>query len=131
MHVRKHRQSEGRTNLGEDRQRLRQPNAAPGRARRAVRLIEGALVDEADAKAACDLLQGGRDFKGVCATLKRTRTGNDRNRQVVAELDLADRDDRSCIELSVQGIFLTSSADHAGPRLLGIFLTENALRSTP
>ena len=51
VHVGQHGQAERGANLGEDRQRLRQPDAARGRARGAVGLVERGLVDEADLEA--------------------------------------------------------------------------------
>ena len=51
MHVGQHGQSERGTDLGEDRQRLRKPDAARGRAAGAVGLVERGLVDEPDLRA--------------------------------------------------------------------------------
>src|SRR5205823_5340796 len=48
-------------------------------------LVEGSFVDEADPEPAGDLLQGGGHLQRMRAAFERTRTGDQRERQGVAE----------------------------------------------
>src|SRR5262249_26950178 len=75
-----------------------------------VGLVERGLVDEPDLEPARDLLQRARDFQRMRAALECARAGDDRNRQMVAEPDLADSDDRVCGKRAVQGVILLSGA---------------------
>ena len=94
MHVGQHRQAERGADLGEDRQRLRKPDAARGRRAGAVGLVERGLVDEADLQPRGDLLQRGRHLQRMRAAFELARPGDDRDRQIIAELDRANGDDR-------------------------------------
>ena len=73
--------------FGEDRHRLAQSNAAPALQRRAIGLIERGLVDDADAKPVGDFAQGGGHCERVIAALERTWTGDEGQRQMIAEND--------------------------------------------
>ena len=61
--------------------------------RRAVGLVEGRFVDEADAGARRDFLQRLRHLQRMRAALQRAGPGDQRERQRVAELHVADGDD--------------------------------------
>src|SRR5438128_1425119 len=50
------------------------------------------------------------------AAFELAGAGDDRDRQIVAEIDRTCRDNRCCRDVCVQGMRPSSSADHAGPR---------------
>ena len=93
VHVGEHRQAEPLLDLGEDGERLVQPDAAGAGDRGAVGLVEGGLVDEAQAEPVGDLLEGGGHFQRVIAALHGAGPGDDAERQMVAEADGASLDD--------------------------------------
>ena len=78
--------------IGEDRQRRVEPHAALAGETGAVRLVEGGLVDEADAEAGRHLLEPAGDVEGMRAEFELARAGDERERKVVAEDGFADRD---------------------------------------
>src|SRR5918998_345873 len=86
------RQVQRLLDLREDRQGAVEADAAGARRRGAVRLVEGGLVDEADPEPRRHLLEGGGHFERMRAALHRAGTGDEAERQGVAEADGADRD---------------------------------------
>ena len=106
MHVGEHGDVQRLADLGEDRQRGGEPDAARARSAGAVRLVERGLVDEADPELRRDLLEGARRVEGVRAALERARTGDQRQWQRIAEAHRADSDDRigSGIDLDVHRV---------------------------
>jgi hypothetical protein len=76
VHVGEHRHAERRAQLGEDRQRLVEPDAARAFGAGAVGLVERGLVDEADAKPRGDLLQRGGHLERVRAALQHAWPGD-------------------------------------------------------
>ena len=59
----------------------------------AIGLVEGGLVDKADAAPRRDLLQRAGHLERMLAAFHLARPGDQRQRQAVAEPDLADDDD--------------------------------------
>jgi len=94
MHVGQHRQAKRGSDLREDRQRLRKAKPARGGRAGAVGLVEGGLVDETYLQPRGDLLQGGGHLQRVLTAFELAGSGNDRDRQIIAELDRANGDDR-------------------------------------
>ncbi|MGY4370999.1 hypothetical protein ACVW1A_007064 [Bradyrhizobium sp. LB1.3] len=94
MHVGQDRQAERRSDFGKDRQRLRQPKTPRSRRAGAIGLVERGLVDEADLQPRGDFLQRGGHLQRMLAAFELARPGNDRDRQIIAELDRANGDDR-------------------------------------
>jgi hypothetical protein len=92
VHVGQHRQAEALADFGEDRQGRIEADAAGRAGGGAVGLVEGGLEDEAEAETGADLLQRRRHLQGVGAALQLARPCDDRQRQVVAEGDVADLD---------------------------------------
>ena len=86
VHVGDHRQAEAVADFGEHRQRRLEPEAARARARGAVRLVERGLVDEPDLPPRRDLLQRLRDLERMGPALHLAGPGDQRERQVRAEL---------------------------------------------
>ena len=76
--------------IGEDRQRLVETEAALARETGAVGLVERRLVDEADPEARRHLLQPAGDVEGVVARFELAGPGDERKRKVVAEPGGAD-----------------------------------------
>ena len=91
--------------LGEDRQRLFQAEAARRRGAGAVGLVERGLVDEADLQPRGDLLQRGGHFERMRAAFELAGPGDDRDRQIIAEFDRANGDDRCSGIQELQGHF--------------------------
>jgi hypothetical protein len=92
VHVGQHGQAEFFADVGKDRQRAVESHAAPSPEARPVGLVETRLVDEANADAAADFLEPARYVEGVIPALHLARTGDQRERKIVAEADVADRD---------------------------------------
>ena len=83
-------QSERGANLGEDRQRRLEPDAARAVAAGAVRLVERGLVDEANPDALRHLLERLRHLQRMGTAFELARTCDQRERQIVAEARRAD-----------------------------------------
>lgn len=64
--------------VGKDFHALFDPDTAFGRERGAVRLVEGALVHEAEAELSAKLFQRAGNHEGVVAALHLAGTGNQR-----------------------------------------------------
>jgi hypothetical protein len=71
---------------------LVEPDAAFAAERRAVGLVEGRLVDQPDAETGADLLERARDLEGVFTAFHLAGSGDQGDRQVIAEADITDRD---------------------------------------
>src|SRR5690606_38993192 len=91
MDVRQDRKPELSPEVGENRKRRVEPDAAPGVQRRAVGLVETRLVDEADSETSADLLQPPGDVEGMAPALELAWPGDQAQRQVVAERRRPDR----------------------------------------
>jgi len=78
--------------LGENRQAGLEPDAARAVDRGAVRLVEGGLVDEAEAELRRHLHQRMAHLQRMRPALQRARPGDERHRPVVAEGEVADMD---------------------------------------
>src|SRR5262245_38550772 len=78
-------------NLRKDWQSGFEPEAARRFGRCSIGLVERCFVNKANPRAAGYFLQGGRHFQCVRFAFKRTRPGNQRQRQRVAEAHAADR----------------------------------------
>src|SRR5262245_27165923 len=102
VHVGEDRHPEFLADLGEDRQRPFEPDAARALGAGAVGLVERGLVDELDADPAGDLLERRGHVDGVVAAFERARPGDQRQRQRVAEARLADGDDRAGCGIDLQ-----------------------------
>ncbi len=85
MNVGENRQPKRLANLRKDGKRRLQPNSASALGAGAVRLVEGCLIDEADAEARGDLFQRGRHFEGVRPAFQLAWTGEKRERQGIAD----------------------------------------------
>src|SRR4249919_723996 len=92
MHVGEHGKAGPLPDLGEDGQGFDKPHASRASRTRAVRLVERSFVDEADAGSASDLLQRLGGFQRMRPALQRTRPGDQRKRQSVAEACVTHRD---------------------------------------
>ena len=76
--------------LGEDRKRVVEADAALTLGAGAVRLVERGLIDEANPEPRGEFLQRRSHLKGVCAAFQRARPGDQGERQRIAEARLAD-----------------------------------------
>ncbi len=76
VNVGQDRNAEFLLDVGEDFHRLFQPDAALGRKRGAVRLVEGRLVDEAKAKFAAELDELAGDHEGVVTAFHLAGAGD-------------------------------------------------------
>ena len=114
MNIGEHGQSNHGADFRKDRKRLFQPDAALGGAAGAVGLVKRGLVDEADLQPRGDLLQGAGDFQRMCATLELARARDDRNRQIIAEFDRSDVNDRRGLALALNGVSFVSGATMPG-----------------
>ena len=112
VHVGQHRQLQALLDLGKDRQRRLQADAARGVRRGAVGLVEGGFKNQADAGFCRDLFQRLRNFERVRAALQLAGTGDQGQRQIVAEANAADVDHRVGLKVLVQGLL---SPRFAGP----------------
>src|SRR5690606_25195538 len=92
MHVGDYRKAKTVPDLGEDRQRLFEPQAAGASSTGAVRLVEGVFVREPEAEPAGDVIERGRCLERMRPALQNARSGDNRERQVVAEPRLSRRD---------------------------------------
>ena len=90
VHVGDHRQAHLLADLGEDRQRRIQAQAAGARQAGAVGLVERGLVDQADVEVARHLGQRVRRLQRVAPALHDARPGDDHERQVVADGEAID-----------------------------------------
>lgn len=84
VHISDNRQSGALTNFSKDRQRLFEPDAPGGTRRRAIGLVKGRFVNEADVETPGDLLQRHGAFERVIAALHGARPGEHRERQSIA-----------------------------------------------
>jgi hypothetical protein len=85
MHVGQHRQTQRLLDLGKDRQGGLQADAARAGARGAVRLVEGALVDQPDAELFRDLFQRLTHFQRMFATFHGAGAREQDEGKVVAD----------------------------------------------
>ena len=92
VHVGEHRNFQRVADLGEDGQRRVEADAARTLGRGAVGLVEGGLVDEADADARRDFLQRRRHFQRMRPAFHLAGPGDQRQRQGIAEAHGADGD---------------------------------------
>src|SRR5438045_1205767 len=76
--------------LGEDRQAGLETHAARGCTAAAVRLVEAGLVDEADAELAGQFGQRMAHLMGMRAALELAGSGDQRQRPVIAQRQIAD-----------------------------------------
>ena len=88
MHVGGDRKAGALFDLGEDGERLGESEPAGACRAGAVRLVERALIDEADLEPGGDFLQRLRHFQRMGPALQHARPGDQRERQIVAELRL-------------------------------------------
>ena len=105
MHVGQHRAAIALAHLGEDRQARLEPQPARALDRGAVRLVERGLVDEADAEPSP--VSSTSAWLISCAwlpALERARAGDQRQRPVVAEREIADMDMMRHGRLSSAGV---------------------------
>ena len=100
VHVGDDGQAERLADLGEHGSAPSRPDAALAREAGAVGLVEGRLVDEADAEPRRDLLQRGGHLERVRAAFHLAGAGEHRDRPVVGERDVADGDGRHWAWLS-------------------------------
>ena len=96
-----------RADVGEDRQRLFEAEAALARQAGAVGLVEARLVDEADTGLGGNLFQRGGHFKRVRAAFELARAGDDRELLGIADLDGTGLDDGIGLDGGHTGILET------------------------
>ena len=117
VHIGEHGNAELVSDLGEDRQRRLEPEAARTPRAGAVRLVERSLVDERDPELLRDFLQCRCCFDRVAAALQRTWTRDEREREGIAEPHVPDRHDG--IRLGLDGRLDAHRRDHALPARCG------------
>src|SRR5690554_489868 len=100
VYIRQHRTSEGLTDLREDRQRLIESDASLRGKACPVRLVEGGLVDQPNPEAAADLAKRLGHLQGVLAAFHSAGSGDDRERQIIADCE---RPNLDMMSLSVGG----------------------------
>ena len=94
MHVGENGHSELLADVGEDRERLVEAEPSLRLERGAVRLVERALVDEADVELAGELVQRTGHVEGVLAAFERARSGDQGELRVVPEAHALRGDER-------------------------------------
>src|SRR6185437_5379477 len=107
-------------------QRMLEPDAAGAGRAGAIGLVERRLEDEAYPEPRADLLQRRRHLHRVRTAFQLAGTGNDRKRQVIAEFDRTNRDNRGCGMFGV----VQEINPQSGPavhRLRRHFTAENAV----
>jgi hypothetical protein len=92
VHVGQHRAAEALAQLRQDRQPALHAHAALGGGAGAVRLVEGGLVDEAEAQPVGELDQRMGHLMGMLARFQRAGAGDQGERAVVADGEPADGD---------------------------------------
>ena len=80
-----HRAAVARAHLGERLDALGEPEAAGAAGAGAVRLVEAALVDQAEPARAAHLDQGGGGLERMLAAFDLARPGDQHHRQIVAD----------------------------------------------
>ena len=114
MHVGGDGKAGALSDLGEDGKRLFEPEPAGARGAGAVRLVERALVDEAELEPASDLLERLRRLQCMRAAFQHARSCNQRERRVLREASRADLE--PC--LGPQGLVLVHMRLIARPRIV-------------
>src|SRR5690606_9889424 len=89
MNVGEDRQAERRPDVREDRKRRIEARAALAGERSAVGLVERRLVDEADAERCAHVFQRARYVEGMLTRFELAGTGNQCQRRVVCEANIA------------------------------------------
>ena len=111
VHVGQRRQAKALADLGEDRQRRLEADAALAGPGGAVRLVERGLEDQADLQPRRDLLQRRGDLERMGAAFELAGTGDQGERQVGAEAAVAPA---PAATMGLSGIF-SGPRNHAAP----------------